>query len=328
MVLDAGSTGTRVHVFQYAADSSSSYAALKLPEPKLKAQPGLSAYADNAAGAAASLQPLLQYAAQHIPASQIPSTPVYLMATAGLRLLPTAAADSILMECRTALLASDFMFESEWAQIITGTYEGLYAWVAANYAAGHLQVSMGSSVHTSRSDSFFVVRSACDKGENYELVTEICTHTAKSGAHSLYKHMQEGCQLVNCWCLLLLQAAAEDAAHSRKDLHAAQPGFKALLEMGGASAQVTFMPDAHWHKHSTGSSKQRVRLKLPGAGSSTGPCLRHVPFHLACHAVSSSRLVPRPQSQLTTMICLLHACMLVCRCQPPPLVPQLPGIWF
>jgi hypothetical protein len=64
---------------------------------------------------------------------------------------------------------------------------------------------------------------------------------------------------------LLLQAAAEDAAvHSRKDLHPAHPGFKALLEMGGASAQVTFMPDAQWHKHSTGSSKQKVRLKLPG----------------------------------------------------------------
>jgi Golgi nucleoside diphosphatase len=140
VVLDAGSTGTRVHVFQYAADSSSSYASLLLPEPKLKVQPGLSAYADNAPGAAASLHPLLQFASQHIPASQVPQTPVYLMATAGLRLLPTAAADSILKECRSTLLASDFLFEPDWAQVISGTYEGLYAWVAANYAAGHLQV--------------------------------------------------------------------------------------------------------------------------------------------------------------------------------------------
>jgi hypothetical protein len=64
--------------------------------------------------------------------------------------------------------------------------------------------------------------------------------------------------------VLLLQSAAEDAAHSRKDLHSGHMGFKALLEMGGASAQVTFMPDPQWHKHSTGSSKQRVRLRLPG----------------------------------------------------------------
>lgn len=140
MVLDAGSTGTRVHVFQYAADSGSSYAAFTLPEPKLKVQPGLSAFADDAAGAAASLQPLLQFAAQHIPASQLPQTPVYLMATAGLRLLPAAAAEDILFECRKALIASDFLFDPDWAQTISGTYEGLYAWVAANYAAGHLQV--------------------------------------------------------------------------------------------------------------------------------------------------------------------------------------------
>lgn len=146
VVLDAGSTGTRVHVFQYAADTSSSYAALSLPEPKLKVQPGLSAFASDAAGAAASLQPLLQFAAQHVPASQVARTPVYLMATAGLRLLPAAAAEAILSECRSALLASDFLFESDWAQIISGTYEGLYAWVAANYAAGHLQV--GHTHHT------------------------------------------------------------------------------------------------------------------------------------------------------------------------------------
>lgn len=68
---------------------------------------------------------------------------------------------------------------------------------------------------------------------------------------------------------LPLQAAAEDAAQSRKDLHLGHTAFKALIEMGGASAQVTFMPDSHWHKHSAGSSKQRVRLKLPGEGGSS-----------------------------------------------------------
>lgn len=70
------------------------------------------------------------------------------------------------------------------------------------------------------------------------------------------------------------QDAAEHAAQSRKDLHPhhiSPAAFKALIEMGGASAQVTFMPDTHWHDKqqaaagSSGGSKQRVRLKLPGA---------------------------------------------------------------
>ncbi|KAF6262519.1 nucleoside phosphatase family-domain-containing protein [Scenedesmus sp. NREL 46B-D3] len=165
VVLDAGSTGTRVHVFSYAVDPRSSYAQLQLPEPKLKVEPGLSSYAADAAGAGASLQPLLEFARQHVPVQQQAQTPVYLMATAGLRLLPIAAADAILEHCRSKLMASSFLFEPDWASIISGTSEGLYGWVAANYAAGSLQRSSSA--------------------------------------------------------------------------------FKALIELGGASAQVTFMPDQH-----------------------------------------------------------------------------------
>lgn len=269
MVLDAGSTGTRVHVFQYAADTSSSYATLNLPEPKLKVQPGLSAYANDALGAAASLQPLLQFAAQHIPASQIPRTPVYLMATAGLRLLPTAAADGILMECRSALQASDFMFQPDWAQIISGTYEGLYAWVAANYAAGHLQVREAIMAQNELWSALYCL-CGCSRVCTAPSSCCSCSTGRTSAARcavltaSCCMHRQPSEELHVLLPLLLLQSAAEDAAHSRKDLHSGHMGFKALLEMGGASAQVTFMPDPQWHKHSTGSSKQRVRLRLPG----------------------------------------------------------------
>lgn len=145
MILDAGSTGTRVHVFKYSADARSSYAVLKLPEPKLKVEPGLSSYVSNAAGAGASLRPLLKFAEQHVPAQQRASTPVYLMATAGLRLVPAAAAASILEQCRAVLSASAFLFEPERASIISGKSEGLYGWIAANYAAGTLQVSRWSA---------------------------------------------------------------------------------------------------------------------------------------------------------------------------------------
>lgn len=146
IILDAGSTGTRVHVFHYSADARSSYAVLKLPEPKLKIEPGLSSFADNAAGAGASLHPLLAFAEQHVPASQQATTPVYLMATAGLRLVPPAAAEMILDQCRAALSASAFMFKPEWASIISGISEGVYGWIAANYAAGVLQVCSTAAV--------------------------------------------------------------------------------------------------------------------------------------------------------------------------------------
>lgn len=78
------------------------------------------------------------------PALQIPSkrwhkTPVLLLATAGLRLLAPEQAEAVLNVCRVELAASGLLFRQQWASIISGEAEGMYAWVAANYASGALQ---------------------------------------------------------------------------------------------------------------------------------------------------------------------------------------------
>lgn len=67
-------------------------------------------------------------------------TPVHVMATAGLRLLPRNQSAAILDNCRAVLAASGFAFKPSWARVLSGTEEGLFAWVAVNYAAGTLQV--------------------------------------------------------------------------------------------------------------------------------------------------------------------------------------------
>eukprot|EP00850_Spirogloea_muscicola_P021883 SM000266S09828 [mRNA] locus=s266:158634:160586:+ [translate_table: standard] len=66
------------------------------------------------------------------------------MATAGLRRLEPNVASSILASCRAELLHSPFRFQE--AAIITGIWEGLYAWVAANYALGTLGKSPEETV--------------------------------------------------------------------------------------------------------------------------------------------------------------------------------------
>ena len=50
----------------------------------------------------------------------------------------TATRDAILHSCRGTLSSSPFLFRDEWAGVIPGSKEGLYAWVAANYAADSL----------------------------------------------------------------------------------------------------------------------------------------------------------------------------------------------
>jgi Golgi nucleoside diphosphatase len=67
-------------------------------------------------------------------------TPVHLMATAGVRMLPADARERILQEARSALKGSGFLFRPEWARTITGQEEGLFGWVSINYASGALQV--------------------------------------------------------------------------------------------------------------------------------------------------------------------------------------------
>ncbi|KAK8604373.1 hypothetical protein V6N13_099317 [Hibiscus sabdariffa] len=60
------------------------------------------------------------------------------MATAGMRLLDVESQDKILEEFRKVLRVSGFKFHDDWASVITGSDEGVYAWVVANHALGTL----------------------------------------------------------------------------------------------------------------------------------------------------------------------------------------------
>ncbi|XP_051187920.1 probable apyrase 6 isoform X1 [Lolium perenne] len=136
VVIDAGSTGSRVHVIAYHAGP--------LPQldwtrtASLKATPGLSSFAADPGTAGPSIAPLLEFARRRVPRDSWVRTEVRLMATAGLRLLDAATAEAVLESCRELLRESGFRFQDEWATMISGAEEGIYAWVAANYALGTL----------------------------------------------------------------------------------------------------------------------------------------------------------------------------------------------
>lgn len=66
VVFDAGSTGSRVHVFRF--EQAGKNGPLKLKSDTFEQlKPGLSSYADDPAKAAASLQPLLDTALKTVP---------------------------------------------------------------------------------------------------------------------------------------------------------------------------------------------------------------------------------------------------------------------
>lgn len=103
-----------------------------------RVNPGLSSFSEDPESAGGSLTELLEFGKGRVPREFWRETEVRLMATAGLRLLDSEVQDRILDSCRKKLRDSGFKFRDDWASVITGSDEGMYAWVVANYALGSL----------------------------------------------------------------------------------------------------------------------------------------------------------------------------------------------
>ncbi|KAH8491261.1 hypothetical protein H0E87_023423 [Populus deltoides] len=134
VVFDAGSSGSRVHVFCFDHDLA------LLPvgngtdvEFFALVKPGLSAYADDAQAAAESLVPLLEEAERAVPKASRPETPVRVGATAGLRSLEGNKSEKILQAVRDLLRdRSTLKSEADGVSILKGFQEGSFMWPVGN----------------------------------------------------------------------------------------------------------------------------------------------------------------------------------------------------
>lgn len=146
VMIDAGSTGSRVHVYEFDVCSQPP---VLINETFEMLKPGLSSFDTDAKGAAASLDPLLKIAIDAVPADKRSCTPVAVKATAGLRLLGEAKSDLILKAVREHL-ENDYPFavvDGDGISIMSGDQEGVYAWITTNYLLGN--IGSGSKLPTS-----------------------------------------------------------------------------------------------------------------------------------------------------------------------------------
>lgn len=123
IVIDGGSTGTRIHVFRYdvaAVDRSAVFDFGTEGLTSFRVNPGLSAFSEDPELAGGSLTELLEFGKGRVPRELWRETEVRLMATAGLRLLDSEVQDRILDSCRKKLRDSGFKFRDDWASVITG----------------------------------------------------------------------------------------------------------------------------------------------------------------------------------------------------------------
>ena len=129
-IVDAGSTGTRLHIYAYDEDDQKN--PIHVHEVwRKKITPGFSSIQPNTTAIYAYLNDLFADA----PSNNIP---VYFYATAGMRLI------SDLQQKRYyETLTHWFSTQSQWslleAKTITGQEEGVFGWLAVNYKLGRLQ---------------------------------------------------------------------------------------------------------------------------------------------------------------------------------------------
>uniref|UniRef100_A0A8C5L3G5 Ectonucleoside triphosphate diphosphohydrolase 2 n=1 Tax=Jaculus jaculus TaxID=51337 RepID=A0A8C5L3G5_JACJA len=134
IVLDAGSSHTSMFVYKWPADKENDTGIVGQHSSCDVQGGGISSYADNPSAAGQSLVECMEQALRDVPKDRHSSTPLYLGATAGMRLLnltsPEAASSVLAAVTRTL---SQYPFDFRGARILSGQDEGVFGWVTANY---------------------------------------------------------------------------------------------------------------------------------------------------------------------------------------------------
>lgn len=149
IVIDSGSSGSRIQIYKWEdpsqAKASASNEVLFSP-PKItqqegwskKISPGISSYSDKTSQIwKGHYKELIEFAQTIVPYQKRLETPVYILATAGMRLLSQQKQDKIVKEtCRVLQKTEFYVPDCSHVQVIDGETEGVYGWLALNYLMG------------------------------------------------------------------------------------------------------------------------------------------------------------------------------------------------
>lgn len=137
IIVDAGSSGSRLHLLQYEKNK-------RIPEIKdifsEKVTPGLSSFADTPEKVGPYIQKIFDHAQEQLIALGVNPKEVTasLMATAGMRLVPEEKQAKIYASVNQ-FLKTHYVFQIKKVETIPGEMEGLYGWLDVNYLAKTFQ---------------------------------------------------------------------------------------------------------------------------------------------------------------------------------------------
>ncbi|XP_060736884.1 ectonucleoside triphosphate diphosphohydrolase 4 isoform X2 [Tachysurus vachellii] len=145
VVVDCGSSGSRVFVYTWPRHNGNPHDLLDIRQMRdqnrklvvMKIKPGISEYATTPGKASDYMYPLLSFAAEHIPKAKHQETPLYILCTAGMRVLPESQQEALLEDLRTDIPVNfNFLFSDSHVEVISGKQEGVYAWIGINFVLG------------------------------------------------------------------------------------------------------------------------------------------------------------------------------------------------
>ena len=139
--IDAGSSGSRIYLYRWPVNKLPLHEQLNNSQEFTKVEreaiytsevtPGIS---DEHGIGITLLEELVTLAKEALPSEvDVSKVPIYLGATAGMRIIDSSYEADVLSSIRSILHASGFYFRNEYARTISGEEEGIYDWLVANY---------------------------------------------------------------------------------------------------------------------------------------------------------------------------------------------------
>ena len=139
--IDAGSSGSRIYLYRWPVNKLPQHEQLNTSQEFTKVEreaiytaevtPGIS---DEHGIGIALLEELVTLAKEALPSNvDVSHVPIYLGATAGMRIIDSSYEADVLSSIRSILHSSGFYFHNNYARTISGEEEGIYDWLVANY---------------------------------------------------------------------------------------------------------------------------------------------------------------------------------------------------
>ncbi|CAD8093950.1 unnamed protein product [Paramecium sonneborni] len=134
-IFDAGSSGTRVYIYQWNCRKEWTLPMVNLSETSNneKQSPGLATFANDLDGIQNYLNPLIEFIYKVVPKNVYKYTPIMLGATAGLRQLSQIQQNEIIATVQQIFQKTQLYYNESWVRVITGQEEGMYMWMSVFY---------------------------------------------------------------------------------------------------------------------------------------------------------------------------------------------------